>query len=162
MDNSKKDDFYKKFNNISKVAHNFSISAAIMSMLETNTELNVFVKGNFELGVNFATRAWNLALINDKVIISLLLMPIAKALKAQIKKPQKQVEAMLWSLIELKQKLYPDVYRLIADYSTKPDANGNPYLRVVSGQDETPEHFTEVSRAQLFGEQKYGWVSSKN
>ena len=156
------DDFHTKYSSTARNKHEFSVSNAIMTMIETNTILSKFVNVNFDLGINFATKAWNLAIINDWVIIKLLIKIEARELTAQSDKTQKQIEIMLNSLIKLKQKLYPDVYRYIADYSSAPDENGNSYLKLVSGGDEAPDYFATKYRKALFGDQKYGWVKNDN
>jgi hypothetical protein len=155
-----KDDFYKAYPNTQK--HEFSISKALMSMIETNIELNKFVKGDFEVATKLAVEAWNLALINDKMIIALGIKALSKELKSSTHKSQKQNESILNSLIKLKQELYPNVYRQIIDYSSDPDENGKPYLRVVSGGDLSPNYMADKYREALFGSEKYGWVRDKS
>jgi len=118
----------------------FSVSRAVMSMIEDNMEVNKFAKGDFELAVNFATSAWNLAIINDDMIISLLVKTVAKELKKEANKSQKQTEAMLISLVNLKNKLYGNVYRIIGDYDAS-FKDGEPYLKIASGQDMPSDHF---------------------
>ncbi|TXH55436.1 MAG: hypothetical protein E6Q89_06765 [Bacteroidia bacterium] len=151
---------------ISKYQHltpntGFSVSRAIMSMIEDNMEINRFTKGDFELAVNFATSAWNLAIINDDMIISLLVKTIAKELKKEVKKSQKQVEAMLIALVKLKNKLYGNAYRIIGDYDAS-FKDGEPYLKIASGQDMPSDYFANHYRKTLFGNQKYGWVKNED
>jgi len=152
------DDFYNKYPNVARNKHEFSISRAIMAMVEENIELNKFVNGDFDLGINFATSAWNLAIINDRIMIKLLIKTISKVLKTQSGKTQKQIEAMLNSLIKLKEKLYPEIFRYIHDYSSAPDTHGKPCLRVVSGDNMSSDYFANKYREILFCNQKYGWV----
>lgn len=160
--NLKKDDFHEKYDKVAIRRHQFSISQAIMRMLENNLELHSITKGNFELAVNFATTAWNMAIINDLEIIDVFIDDTVKVLKPQVKGSRKQVETILRALVKLKQQLFPNVYRMIMDYSAEPDQNGKPYLRIVSGQDESPEHFAQAFRTKLAGKApnkaKYGWV----
>lgn len=152
--------FINKYQHLTAEA-SFSMSRAIMSMIEDNIELNKFTKGDFELAVNFATSAWSLAIINDDVIISLLVKKIAKELKQEANKSQKQSEIMLMSLVKLKNKLYGNVYRIIADYDAT-FKDGKPYLKVTFGQDMPSDHFTKHYRKALFGKQKYGWVKNED
>lgn len=154
------DDFYNKYPTAIRDKLEFSVSRAIMSMLENNLELHTLLRGDFDLAANFVTSAWNLATINDRIIISLLIKPVAKELKSQSRKTQKQVEKILCALIALKNKLYPDIYRYINDYSSAPDANGKPYLKVVSTANMDSDYFANKYRKILFGNQKYGWVKN--
>lgn len=134
-------------------------------MLENNHELHLITKGNFELAVNFVTTVWNMAIINDLEIIDIFINDTVKVLKPQVKGSRKHVESILRALVKLKQQQFPNVYRMIMDYSAEPDQNGKPYLRIVSGQDESPQHFAQAFRTKLASEApnkvKYGWVKKE-
>lgn len=153
-------DFISKYQHLAPNTK-FSVSRAIMSMIEDDMETNRFTKGDFELAVNFATSAWNLAIINDDMIISLLVKTVAKELKKEAGKSQKQTETMLMSLVKLKNKLYGNVYRIIGDYDAS-FKDGEPYLKVASGKDMPSDHFANHYRKTLFGNQKYGWVRNED
>jgi|ERR1700677_1680597 len=143
----------EEFEDIYKSAirnHAFSVSKAIIKMLEDNEKLNHFVRGDFELAVNFAIDAWNLAIINDEGIIEMGVTSEAKKLKNRAGKNLKQTKDMLYSLIKTKNILYKNVYRLISNYSTAPDAQGRPHLKVVSGQDMPPDYFAHKYREGIF------------
>ncbi|MEN9946070.1 MAG: hypothetical protein RLZZ293_456 [Pseudomonadota bacterium] len=145
--------FTKKYQHLTHDDTKFSISSAIMFIIETNHELYIFTEEDFELAVLFIVEAWNLAIINDDEIISILIKKDAKRLKKVANKPQKQIEAMLMSLIKMKKVLYGDVYRIIGDYEAT-FKNDEPYLKIASGKDMPADYFANYYREILFNNKK--------
>ena len=48
--------------------HVFKVSEAIVDLIQTDSELSDFAKGDFALGADFAIMAWNITLVNDNSI----------------------------------------------------------------------------------------------
>jgi hypothetical protein len=138
-------------------SHEFKISEAILEIMD-DRKFNQFAGKVLDIGVCMAVEAWNLSLINDETIRLLVIKPTAVKLTSVCNKTTRQIQPILQLLIKRKLKLYPNVYRYIAEYSIRTDEHNEPKVQVLSTDDKGPNYYSDYYRKHLFGDQKYGWV----
>ncbi|MBP9742092.1 MAG: hypothetical protein KBD37_01905 [Burkholderiales bacterium] len=148
--------FYQNYLNVIETsneedANKFSVSKAIIDIMDSDIEIYEFANSDYGVALNIVITAWNAAVINDQPSIQVVVMHMAEKLQPIVNKPQEQIEARLHSLVKLKQKLYPDCYRYITEYSSEKSADGDSAdLNVVSTSDVPADYFANIYREILF------------
>lgn len=132
-------------------ANKFSVSEAIIDIMDRDMEVYEFANSNYGLALNMVVTAWNAAVINDEPSIQVVVKHMAEKLQPLVNKTEEQIESRLHSLVKLKQKLYPDCYRYITEYSSKMAADGDSAdLHVESTCDVPADYFANIYREILF------------
>ena len=140
--------------------HVFKVSEAIVDLIQTDSQLSDFAKGDFALGVDFAITAWNITLVNDSSIQVFMIDVFGRELAKTHHKAIKESKRWLQILVERKLEKYPNVYRKIGDSLVNYDEDGLPHLQVKSTRDLDKVAYTNQVRSIMpkKTQPKYGWV----
>ena len=144
--------------------HVFKVSDAIVDLIQTDSELSDFAKGDFALGADFAIMAWNITLVNDSSIRVFMIDIFGRELAKTHYKTIKESKKWLQILVERKIEKYPNVYRKIGDHLVNYDEVGLPLLQVKSTGDLDIVAYTDQIRNIMpkKTKSKYGWVKRGN